>query len=281
MTGSRRGFLRLVGGTLAGAAVVGAAATSKAKDLTVEVPPEEPLGPPTVQIDFPAGELTAGTDVPRLVGEGGRQHPNAKRHSLEVIWNMDMEKKLVALTFDDGPVPGVSEMLYDILDEAKVKATFFMVGKRVREFEGLLNKRMDRHEVGNHTYSHESLFNKTDSDALQDMNDAHKAIAEVIGREPTLFRPPYSHVSGGTLVAAAAMGYDIVMWNNNIGYTGFEGDEARLVREVVQTTTPGSIVLCHDGGPEYLISIRNVPNIIAELKKQGYEFVTIPELRTA
>jgi peptidoglycan/xylan/chitin deacetylase (PgdA/CDA1 family) len=173
-------------------------------------------------------------------------------------------------------------MLYDILDEAKVKATFFMVGKRVWEFEGLLNKRMDRHEVGNHTYSHESLFQQdrqrhAAGPERRAQGDSRRSSAA----RPTLFRPPYSHVSGGTLVAAAAMGYDIVMWNNNIGYTGFEGDEARLVREVVQTTTPVRSCSATTVAPSTSSPSANVPNIIAELKKQGYEFVTIRSLRSA
>jgi peptidoglycan/xylan/chitin deacetylase (PgdA/CDA1 family) len=281
-TSPRRGFLRLVGGAVAGAAVLGAAATSES--VTAAPPPEapppvDPLAPRV--LTFGPGPTTSGTDVPRLVGEAGRLHPCAKSGGLEVVWQVDAAQKLIALTFDDGPVPGVSEVLYDVLDEAKVPATLFLVGTRVLQFADMLRGRVARHEVGNHTFSHQSTFTRTDNETLGDLYEAHRAIAQTLGKEPRLFRPPYSHVNGGTLVAAAAMGYDIVMWNNNIGYEGYENDGDRLVRDVVTSMVPGSIVLCHDGGPEYLIGIRNVPKIVGELKKQGYEFVTISDLRAA
>ncbi|MBX6751432.1 MAG: polysaccharide deacetylase family protein [Micromonosporaceae bacterium] len=244
--------------------------------------PELPIDEQAPRIvEFGPGPVTSGTNIPRWVGEGGRLHPGARAGALEVVWQVNAAEKLIALTFDDGPVPGVSEVLYDILDETGIKATLFVVGQRVEEFGDLMRGRVDRHEIGNHTYSHTSTFTKTDAEIEEDLTAAHQAIAEVLGREARLFRPPYSHVNGGTLVAAAQLGYDLVMWNNNIGYLGYDGEEDRLVRDVVETVFPGSIVLCHDGGPEYLISIRSVPKIVSELKAQGYEFVTISELREA
>jgi peptidoglycan/xylan/chitin deacetylase (PgdA/CDA1 family) len=282
-TGSRRGFLRLVGGAVTGAAVLGTAATSDpGQAAPMEPPPPPPIDDLSPRVvTFPAGPTTSGTNIPRLVGEGGRLHPGAKRGGLEVVWQVDAAQKLIALTFDDGPVPGVSDVLYDVLDDTKTSATFFLVGTRVLQFADMLRGRMDRHEVGNHTFTHQSTFTKTDGETMKDLTDAHRAVAQVLGREPRLFRPPYSHVNGGTLIAAAAMGYDIVMWDNNIAYQGYENDGDMLVRDVVESMHPGSIVLCHDGGPEYLIGIRNLPNIIRELKQQGYEFVTVSDLRSA
>jgi len=233
-------------------------------------------------LTFPPGDTTSGTDVPRQIGEAGRLHPGAKSGGLEVVWQVDAGQKLIALTFDDGPVPGVSEVLYDALDEAKIPATLFVVGARVLEFADLMRDRVARHEIGNHTFSHLSTFTRTEDETLGDLYEAHRAIAQTLNQEPRLFRPPYSHVNGGTLIAAAAMGYDIVMWNNNIGYDGYtENDGDRLVRDVVASMAPGSIVLGHDGGPEYLLGIRNLPKIVGELKNQGYEFVTISDLRAA
>jgi peptidoglycan/xylan/chitin deacetylase (PgdA/CDA1 family) len=274
---SRRRFLRLVGGAFASAPVLGAAAgcdPGKPDAAAMSTPTAAPMA------TFPPGATTPDTNIPRLA-EAGRLHAGARRNDLEVIWQLDTEQKIVALTFDDGPDPKVSKLLYDILDETMTKATFFLVGRRVVQYAKLLHGRMDRHEVGNHTYTHQSLFLKDDIAALKDLNDAHKAITAVVGREPRLLRPPYSHVNGNTLIAAAALGYDIVMWNQHIGDQEYASDEPKLVEDVVNATSPGSIVLGHDAGDRRLIAIRNLPKIIQQLRRRKYEFVTISELRAA
>jgi peptidoglycan/xylan/chitin deacetylase (PgdA/CDA1 family) len=227
---------------------------------------------------LPPGPTTPGTNIPRIA-EGGRLSHGARRHRLNVIWEIDTRQKAVAFTFDDGPDPAVSRALLDELDEAKVKATFFMVGERVLANARVVHGRMTRHEVGNHTFSHQSLFLKDQAETVEELKKAHHAIRTVIGREPTLLRPPYSHVNGNTLLAAAWMGYDIVMWNQYIGDSAYINDESRLVEDVVAAVTPGSIVLGHDAGDRRLIAVRNIPKIIQELRRRKYEFVTVSELR--
>ena len=124
--GSRRGFLRLVGGAFAGAAVLGGA-TKAAPELADEAPTGpliDPSGPQ--ELTFP-GPASTGTDVPQFVAEAGRLYPGASRGGIEVVWQVDMPQKLIALTFDDGPVPGASEVVYDVLDEAKIPATLYLL----------------------------------------------------------------------------------------------------------------------------------------------------------
>lgn len=276
---TRRDLLYLAGGGLASVAAAGAtAAACSVRDRSGATAGPRPEA--TSMATFPPGPTTSGTNIPRMA-EGGRLHPGARRSGLEVIWQVDTKQKIVALTFDDGPTSNVSGFLYNVLDEANIKATFFMVGERVLQNAKLIHGRMDRHEVGNHTHSHQSLFLKDDAAAKKDLQDAHKAITAVVGREPRLLRPPYSHVNGSTLVAAASLGYDIVMWNRYIGDQQYERDEPKLVEDVVNAVSPGSIVLGHDAGEKRLIAIRNLPKIIEELKRRHYEFVTISELRAA
>jgi peptidoglycan/xylan/chitin deacetylase (PgdA/CDA1 family) len=279
MKDGRRGFLRLVGGAVVSLPAIGAAAACTADPGATAGASPTP-GPEPV-LTFPPGDGTSsGTNIPRLA-EGGRLARGTKRHHLEVIWEIDTREKVVALTFDDGPDPAVSAFLYEALEEAKVGATFFMVGRRVLDNAKLLSGRMHRHEVGNHTFDHTSLFLQDQTAIRKNLLDAHGAITSVVGREPTLLRPPYSHVNGNTLLAAAEIGYDIVMWNQYIGDQAYVNDEDKLVADVIAAITPGSIVLAHDSGASRMIAIRNVPKIIRELKRRKYEFVTVSQLRAA
>jgi peptidoglycan/xylan/chitin deacetylase (PgdA/CDA1 family) len=294
----RRDFLRLMGSAAVVAGGLGAAAAcGKTPDNTAEKAnaavasnaPAKDLGgegagaaspqptPSTLHLE---GPLSSGTNVP-VLAEGGRLQTGAKRHRLEIVWQVDTDQKLVALTFDDGPDPRVSPLLYDILDETETKATFFLVGERVLKNHELIRGRMDRHEVGNHTYRHESMFVKNKEQALDDLSKTHKAIASVTGKEPRLFRPPYSHLNGNTMLAAGTMGYDVVMWSGYIGDEAYVGREAALVSDAVKNAGPGVIILAHDAGEVRLIAIRRMAMIIQQLRAERYEFVTVSELRSA
>jgi peptidoglycan-N-acetylglucosamine deacetylase len=287
----RRDFLRLMGSAAVVAGGLGAAAcgttTAKSPDsVPAAVASEAPvkdLGaeggvaatpeptPSTLHLE---GPLSSGTNVP-VLAEGGRLPNGARRHQLEIVWQVDTGQKLVALTFDDGPDPRVSPLLYE------TRATFFLVGERVLKNHELIRGRMDRHEVANHTYRHESMFIKNREQAYEDLSKAHKAISSVTGKEPKLFRPPYSHLNGNTMLAAGTMGYDVVMWSGYIGDEAYVGRESALVSDAVNGAAPGVIILAHDAGESRLIAIRRMAAIIQQLRMQRYEFVTVSELRSA
>jgi peptidoglycan-N-acetylglucosamine deacetylase len=279
----RRSFIRMVGGTVVGAgALVSASACTEDKPELVQAS-TEPSGKaaqPTPFATFPPGPTSSGTNIPRLA-EAGRLNSGAQGHSVEVIWQIDSTQKLVALTFDDGPDPDLSPMLYDVLDNTATKATFFLIGSKVTKYAKILQGRMDRHEVGNHTHSHESMFLKDQAQAYDDMLKSHRAIHTVTGKEPRLLRPPYGHINGNTLLAAGSMGYDIAMWSGYIGDDAYIGKEDQLVSDVVKAAAPGTIFLGHDSGERRAIAIRNIAAIIRQLRERKFEFVTVSELRQA
>lgn len=277
----RRSILRALGFAAAGASVVGTAAACRSDENMHAASGVQWAQPQATPIaTFPPGPTSTGTNIP-VLAEGNALGGGARRHDLDIVWQVDTRQNLVALTFDDGPDPAVSPMLYQILEDTRTKATFFMVGERVLNNPKVIHGRMDRHEVGNHTFSHESLFLKNTDEALEDLKQAHRAITAIIGREPTLLRPPWAHINGNTLVAAAHLGYDIVMWNGFIGDEAYVNREEQLIEDVVHAVIPGSVLLGHDAGESRMIAIRNLPKIIEELKRRKFEFVTISELRSA
>jgi peptidoglycan/xylan/chitin deacetylase (PgdA/CDA1 family) len=207
----------------------------------------------------------------------GRVHHGRGRAM--VTWQVETDRKLVALTFDDGPRPQWTTMVLDTLDELEAPATFFMVGRRVRKYAGVIRGRLERHEVANHTWNHLDMARRGPEDAYSDVARAHDAIGEITGRAPTLLRPPYGHLGGSTALAATRLGYELVLWTTQMAEGEFPGNPAGHAREIVRRVTPGTILLAHDiGDPSRLVALRGLPDMITSLRDRGYQFVTVSQL---
>jgi len=220
------------------------------------------------------GGAAAGT------AETAGYHPGAGRAI--VTWAVETERKLVALTFDDGPRPQWTPTVLDTLDRYDVPATFFMVGRRVRKYSHVLAGRMRRHEAANHTWDHIDLARRGPGEAYDDLSRAHEAIVEVTGQVPALFRPPYGHFGGSAALAAARLGYELVLWTAQMLEGEFPGDATGHARKIVSLVTPGTILLAHDvGPPNRLVAIEGLPELITGVRGRGFEFVTVSQLMTA
>lgn len=196
-----------------------------------------------------------------------------------VTWGVNTTKKLVALTFDDGPMPNWTPQVHAILAEHRVRATFFLIGQRALAHRDLLDGRLGDHEVGNHTWAHRDLARMEYADAHEAIARGAEAIASATGREPSLLRPPYGHLGGSALLAAADLGAAVVLWNRQMLETEYRHDQPGLVDYIVESCTPGTILLAHDTGEkERLVAINGLPHMIKGLRSRGYEFVTVSEL---
>jgi peptidoglycan/xylan/chitin deacetylase (PgdA/CDA1 family) len=201
-------------------------------------------------------------------------------HQVGVVWSVDTTAKRIALTFDDGPRPQWTPLALDVLADAKVPATFFMVGKRLRDHAEVIKNRMGPHEIGNHTWAHDDLSALGFADAHRTIERTHQIIKKVTGRTPTLLRPPWGKLGGTTLRVAAELEYDIILWSLLIQDRRLAHRPEELVRKTVQRAAPGMIVLGHDvGAPSRHVAIQQLPRIIRGLRDRGFEFVTVSELR--
>ncbi len=233
--------------------------------------------------------LTAWQDRYPLPFSGGhapathedRRTPPGHSHST-VRWAVDTTRKVAALTFDDGPMPNWSPRVLDILEKHQAPATFFLVGQRAAEHGHLLRGRMDRHEVANHSWDHRDFGRRSYDSISRDLERAHSAIRTATGKEPTLLRPPYGHLGGSTLLAAAEMGYDVALWSVQMLESEFRDNPPGLVDYIVDATRPGSIILAHDTGPQdRLVAIDGLADMIVGLRRKGFELLTVTDLMHA
>ena len=181
-------------------------------------------------------------------------------------------KKLVALTFDDGPSSATTPRLLDILYEKDVMATFFVLGKMTRNNpEIIIRAKKDGHVVASHTMYHQNLIRISSGVAESDISEARDTIKSILGQTPTLTRPPYGNINN---VVREYAGTPLILWS--VDTLDWKSKDVEAILAVTREQVyDGAIILMHD---IYDTSVDAVPLIVDELRSDGYEFVTVPEL---
>lgn len=192
-------------------------------------------------------------------------------------------QRVAFLTFDDGPNPGVTERVLEILEREAVPATFFMVGKHVeRHRETARAVARAGHEIGNHTYSHIKLHRVGPRRAAEEIRRGHETIAEVTGAVPRSFRAPHGYRSPFVARAIAPYQYRVFGWTFGVWDSARPG--ADQIRARVRTgLRPGSILLLHDGDGYDPLGDRwqtaaALQGIITDVRAAGYRLAPLAEL---
>lgn len=188
--------------------------------------------------------------------------------------------KTVALTFDDGPDKTYTPAVLDILSKKGVKATFFLIGERIKEEPEMVKRIVrDGHLIGNHTYSHPRLL-KEGPGLRDELSRTESALKPFGVTTNTLFRPPYGAANPSLVVEASNLGYRLALWSvDSLDWRGLSS--AEVVRNIVNFVTPGAVILQHSaGGPgeDLSGSVAALPGIIDNLQAKGYRFVTLAEM---
>lgn len=196
-----------------------------------------------------------------------------------VVWRAETRERVLALTFDDGPHPEWTPKVLAALEAEDVPATFFCKGVNVRDHGSLHRGSLDRHELGNHTWDHPDLGRLAYPAVVDQLRRCSEEMERAYGRRPTLFRPPYGHVGGSTVLAAAEAGLTTVLWSTQLHEDRHVGRPAGIVDEVAASVHPGAVVLGHDNGPRVrLVAIDNLRGILARLRADGWAFRTVSGL---
>lgn len=187
---------------------------------------------------------------------------------------LDPNKKYISLTFDDGPNPITTPRLLTILREKNVKASFFMLGQNIVTNPELVRQVADEgHSIGSHSYSHPNLTTLAPEDIKTQVQATDQAIAAATGKIPTDFRPPYGAVDR---TSAEIIDRPIIQWSVD-SEDWKTKDTPKIIKRVMKTSYNNSIILMHDIYPE---TIDAVPQIIDDLRNEGYEIILPDDLIT-
>src|SRR6202158_2955568 len=156
--------------------------------------------------------------------------------------------KQIALTYDDGPNDPHTLHLLDVLAKNSVRATFFMIGRYVRQRPDIARAVAQAgHVIGNHTFTHPLLIFESAARTRRQLVDCHQALEDAVGEHSNLFRPPFGGRRPATLRIAREIGLQTVMWNVT-GYDWNAPPAAVIEKRVARQMRGGDIVLLHDGG---------------------------------
>ncbi len=185
----------------------------------------------------------------------------------------DPNRKVIAITFDDGPHATHTDRILTELGKRNVKATFYVIGNRVKRHADLVERIVrEGHEIGNHTWTHPKLTDAISRDVLGEQIRTQQAITEVCGVTPATLRAPYGALS--ERIRGIVPEQRIVGWS--VDPQGWRHKDAGIVTEkVLEQARNGAVVLLHD---IHGSTADAVPGIVDALREQGYEFVTVSEL---
>ena len=181
-------------------------------------------------------------------------------------------KKVIALTFDDGPSRATTPRLLDILKQKQVKVTFFVLGSAARYGKDIVRREFNEgHEIQGHTMWHGAFNAMSREQIMADIKQADDLMMEMIGRKPDMIRPPYGAMSQA---AREVVGRPFMCWDVDTLDWKYR-NSASVRQRAVGGAHNGAIVLMHD---IHMTTVNAVAGIIDDLRAQGYEFVTISEL---
>ena len=195
----------------------------------------------------------------------------------------DPSRKILALSYDDGPNDPWTLKLLEVLEKHGVAATFFMVGRYVRQRPEIARAVWRAgHAVGNHAYSHPNLIFATAARLRQELEETSKAIEEATGTRPVLFRPPFGGRRPGTFAMARELQMVPVMWRVTC-YDWSAKSHQQILKHARRQIRGGEVILLHDGGhirmgEDRSATVRATDELIAEYKDRGFAFATVPEM---
>lgn len=187
----------------------------------------------------------------------------------------DPNAPMIALTFDDGPLPEVSERILNALEAVGGRATFFLIGERISAGKNVIMRGNEMGcEYGNHTWSHIDLSNATNEEITQQFGKTDDALQEIIGKKCSLVRAPYAATNDEVLKIASR---PFIGWSIDTLDWDTRNTEA-IKEQILGKVSDGDILLMHD---LYGETASAVEQVIPILVQQGYQLVTVSELLEA
>ena len=194
----------------------------------------------------------------------------------EIISTIDPERPMIALTFDDGPGPYTQRIL-DTLSANNARATFFIVGNRVKSYPETMQAIVDQgSEIGNHSWGHASLVKLDEQGVREQLIWTNDEVEKNTGVRPVLLRPPYGEVNDSVTAIVKDVGMPIINWSiDTLDWK--TKDPHKTYDAIMGSVTNGCIILCHD---IYEETAEAMETVIPDLVKAGYQLVMVSEMLT-
>lgn len=192
------------------------------------------------------------------------------------IWKIPNSNNEIFLTFDDGPIPNVTEWVLTILKEENIKATFFCIGDNIKKHPEIFQRIISEgHSVGNHTFNHLNGWKTKNEKYLKNINLYEIEHQKNTLKNNKLFRPPYGKIKPSQAVFLRKKGYKIIMWDILSYDFDKNTSHEKCLKNVINNISCGSIIVFHDS----LKAEQNIkfalPKAIQILKEKGFNFSTI------
>lgn len=183
-------------------------------------------------------------------------------------WHIPTKEKSIFLTFDDGPIPDITEQVLELLAKYDAKATFFSIGANVFKHPDVYESvKSGGHAIGNHTFNHMNGWKTEDAIYLENIQQCK----EQLGLETKLFRPPYGRIKKSQS-RVVLQDKQIIMWDVLSGDFSAEISPAICLKKSIQHTRPGSIVLFHDSIKASKNMLYALPRYLETFTERGYKF---------
>lgn len=190
------------------------------------------------------------------------------------IWDIPNTENKVYLTFDDGPIPEITEWVLEELRKHNSKATFFCIGDNINKHPELFKKVIsDGHAIGNHTYKHLNGWKTVTRDYLVNTALCQEIISKHSGDfnlKSKLFRPPYGKIKTSQSKQIRKLGYKIIMWDVLSADFDQNLSKEACLENVITNVKSGSIIVFHDSIKAFKNLEYALPRTLAYLKENNF-----------
>ena len=193
-----------------------------------------------------------------------------------LVWDIPNSDKKIYLTFDDGPIPEVTEWVLDLLKSEDIKATFFCIGDNIKKHPEVYKRILtEEHQTGNHTFNHLNGWKTETNQYIDNFKSCETEHLKLNTEHSFLFRPPYGKIKPSQSKAIRQLGYKIIMWD----VLSYDFDSTisveKCLENVISNTEQGSIIVFHDSLKAEKNLKYALPKAIQILKNKGFVFDVI------
>ncbi|MET9403492.1 polysaccharide deacetylase family protein [Kitasatospora sp. NPDC002965] len=255
------------GGAAEGAEAAGPPGPGAVPGSADPSPPAEPSPSPSPSA---APSPTAAPSVPPPVARA------LTAAETRPVYELDAERRVVALTIDDGPDPRHTPTVLALLEQYGIRATFFLIGENAVEHPGLVREIAARgHHIANHTWSHPDLRSLSESKVREELERTSDVLHRSTGKVPTWFRAPGGDWSSTSLKVSADLGMRPMAWSVDPRDWARPGTGV-ITDRILKDVRPGAIVLNHDGGGDRSQTVAALKTYLPVLIDSGYRFTAPP-----